>query len=168
MDDSTQDSSGTQKHFRYLSRLLGAILLGGVGGLCVFGLGMTVVAMATDGSKVEMAKMLRLTESQLDAVIPIGAVGSIAVGAISCGIATARLGRIIFGPRTQWTIRGTLIVASGIAAGCFIAAFLRGDSEHFRWWVSGAEWALRITPVAVLVGALFGNFAYQIFRRRSR
>ena len=164
MGNSIQQS--TQSRTPSVMKVLVAIVLGGFGGFCVFGLGLTVIAFSTDGSHNEMAQKLHLTPRELDALLPIGAIGSIVVGAIVCGFGTARFGTIVFGPRTQWMIRGVLIGAVGITGACFVVALAQGDTPQFHWSVLGAEWALRFTPISVPVGAVFGAFAHQISSRQ--
>src|SRR5436190_11780596 len=140
MDQLIRQSIGKRYRFRHVVSVLMAILLGGFAGFGIFVLGLTAVAMSTDGSRIGAAKMLHLTPTQLDTALPICAVGSIAIGAIGCGTATARSGRIVLGPRMQWMIRSVLYGGIGTAAGCFVVAFFRGNTPQFRWYIIGAEW----------------------------
>jgi hypothetical protein len=146
-------------------RIFFATALGGFAGFGFFIVGISATVMASNGTRNGTAKILYLTPDQLDIALPISAVGSIAVGATVCGISTARYGRIVFGLRTQWLIRGVMFGTVGTAAGCLIVALLRGDTPQLRWWIIGAQWALRTAPVAGLVGAIVGNLGYQIASR---
>lgn len=135
-------------------------------GFSLFLLGMTILAVVTDGSHRSVARHLRVTQPQLNALTIAAFFGCVSVGAIGSGLVTALWGTVRLGRRGRFATLGLVHGSVWTALACFVVAAIRGDGPLINWWIYGAEWALKFVPAAALVGAVLGYLASHLTRRR--